>query len=82
MNELTPSPKIQSLLGLPLNQRRQVLLACPERSRRNASTTASLIVDPSHLLDGIITSGSSYSAFLSRFSRLRTSRPGGDNIVS
>ena len=30
MDELTPSPKVQSLLGLPLTQRGQVLLACPE----------------------------------------------------
>jgi len=36
----------------------------------------------SHLLDGIITSGSRFSAFSSRFSRLRTSRPGGDDAVS
>jgi hypothetical protein len=42
---------IQSLLGLPLNQRRQVLL-------EDASTIASLIVSLSHLLDGIATSGS------------------------
>jgi hypothetical protein len=75
MDELTPPPKILSLLGLPLNQRGQVLLD-------DASTTASLIVDHSHLLDGMITSGSSSSAFLSRFSRLRTSRSGGDNVVS
>lgn len=42
---------IQSLLGLPLNQRRQVLLD-------DASTIASLVVSLSHLLDGIATSGS------------------------
>jgi hypothetical protein len=42
---------IQSLLGLPLNQRGQVLLD-------DASTIASLVVSPSHLLDGIATSGS------------------------
>jgi hypothetical protein len=75
MDELTPPPKILSLLGLPLNQRGQVLLD-------DVSTTASLVVDLSHLLDGMITSGSSSSAFLSRFSRLRTSRSGGDNVVS
>ena len=42
---------IHSLLGLPLNQRRQVVLD-------DASTIASLVVSPSHLLDGIATSGS------------------------
>jgi hypothetical protein len=42
---------IQSLLGLPLNQRRQVLLD-------DASTIASLVVSLSHRLDGIATSGS------------------------
>jgi hypothetical protein len=66
----------------PVNQRRPVVLACPERSRRDASTTASLVVNLSHLLDGITTSGSPYSAVSSRFSRLRTSRPGGDEAVS
>jgi hypothetical protein len=59
----------------PVNQRRPVVL-------HDASTTASLIVNLSHLLDGITTSGSPYSAFSSRFSRLRTSRPGGDDAVS
>jgi len=44
--------------------------------------TASLIVDHSHLLDGITTSGSPYSAVSSRFNRLRTSRPVGDDAVS
>jgi hypothetical protein len=48
----------------------------------DASTTASLVVNLSHLLDGITTSGSLYSAVSSRFSRLRTSRPGGDEAVS
>ena len=43
--------RIQSLLGLPLNQRRQIVLD-------DASTIASLVVSLSHLLDGIITSGS------------------------
>jgi hypothetical protein len=42
---------IPSLLGLPLNQRGQVLLD-------DASTIASLVVSLSHLLDGIATSGS------------------------
>ena len=42
---------IQSLLGLPVNQCWQVLLD-------DASTIASLVVSPSHLLDGIATSGS------------------------
>ena len=42
---------IHSLLGLPFNQRGQVL-------DDDASTTASLIVSLSHLLDGIATSGS------------------------
>ena len=42
---------IPSLLGLPFNQCRQVLLD-------DASTTASLIVSHSHRLDGIATSGS------------------------
>ena len=42
---------IQSLLGLPLNQWGQVVLD-------DASTIASLVVSPSHLLDGIATSGS------------------------
>ena len=42
---------IRSLLGLPFNQRGQVLLD-------DASTTVSLIVSHSHLLDGIATSGS------------------------
>ena len=46
--------------GPGLNKQRwPVVLACPERSRRDASTTDSLIVNPSHLLDGITTSGSS-----------------------
>ena len=66
---------IRSLLGLPLNQRGQVLLD-------DASTTASLIVSHSHLLDGIITSGSPYSAFSSRFCPLRTSRRAGDDAVT
>ncbi|MCL4301989.1 MAG: hypothetical protein KJ077_40210 [Anaerolineae bacterium] len=82
MDELTPPPKIQSLLGLPLNQRGQVLLDDASTSAQPPFGTASLVVDHSHLLDGIITSGSSYSAFLSRFSWLRTSRSGGDNVVS
>ena len=43
--------RIQSLLGLPVNQRRQVVLD-------DASTIASLVVSHSHLLDGIATSGS------------------------
>ena len=51
---------IPSLLGLPFNQCRQVLLD-------DASTTASLIVSHSHLLDGIAVSGSSHSAVSSRF---------------
>jgi hypothetical protein len=59
----------------PINQRWPVLLD-------DASTTASLVVNLSHLLDGITKSGSSYSAVSSRFSRLRTSRPGGDDAVS
>ena len=59
----------------PGNQRRPVHLD-------DASTTASLIVDHSHLLDGITTSGSPYSAVSSRFNRLRTSRPVGDDAVS
>ena len=59
----------------PINQRWLVLLD-------DASTTASLVVNHSHLLDGIITSGSQFSAFSSRFSRLRTSRPGGDDAVT
>lgn len=59
----------------PDNQGRPVLLD-------DASTTASLIVDHSHLLDGITTSGSSYSAVSSRFNRLRTSRPVGDDALS
>ena len=42
---------IPSLLGLPLNQRRQVLLD-------DASTIASLVVSHSHRLDGITASGS------------------------
>ena len=42
---------IPSLLGLPLNQRRQVVLD-------DASTIASLIISHSHRLDGIATSGS------------------------
>jgi hypothetical protein len=44
--------RIQSLLGLPVNQRWPVVL-------HDASTTASLIVNLSHLLDGMTTSGSS-----------------------
>jgi hypothetical protein len=48
----------------------------------DASTTASLIANHSHLLDGITTSGSLYSAVSSRFNRLRTSRPVGDDAVS
>ena len=59
----------------PGNQRRPVHLD-------DASTTASLIVDHSHLLDGITTSGSPYSAVSSRFNRLRTSHPVGDDAVS
>ena len=51
---------IRSLLGLPLNQRGQVLLD-------DASTTASLIVSLSHLLDGITTFGSPHSAVSARF---------------
>ena len=51
---------IRSLLGLPVNQRWQVLLD-------DASTTASLVVSLSHWLDGITTSGSLYSAVSSRF---------------
>ena len=72
---------IPSLLGLPLNQCGQVLLD-------DASTTASLVVDLSHLLDGITASGSQCSAFSSRFSRLiiagpmGPSRAGGDDAVS
>ncbi|MBI1877894.1 MAG: hypothetical protein HYR94_06650 [Chloroflexi bacterium] len=66
---------IPSLLGLPLNQRGQVLLD-------DASTIASLIVSPSHLLDGITMSGSPYSAFSSRFCLLRTSRQAGDEAVT
>ena len=57
---------IRSLLGLPLNQRGQVLLD-------DASTTASLIVSLSHVLDGITMSGSSYAAVSARFWRLITS---------
>lgn len=49
---------IQSLLGLPRNQRGQVVL-------HDASTIASLVVSLSHLLDGITMSGSPYSAFFS-----------------
>ena len=48
----------------------------------DASTTASLVVDHSHLLNGAIASGSPSSVVSSRFSRLRTSRPGGDEAVS
>ena len=59
----------------PINQRWLVVLD-------DASTTASLIVDHSHLLDGITTSGSPYSAVSSRFNRLRTSHPVGDDAVS
>ena len=59
----------------PDNQRWPVVL-------HDASTTASLVVDHSHLLDGITTSGSPYSAVSSRFNRLRTSRPVGDDAVS
>ena len=59
----------------PVNQRRPVVLD-------DASTTASLIVSHSHLLDGIMASGSSYSAVSSRFSRLRTSLLGGDDAVT
>ena len=66
---------IHSLLGLPINQRGQVLLD-------DASTTASLIVDLSHRLDGITTSGSPYSAFSSRFCPLITSRRVGDDAVT
>jgi hypothetical protein len=51
-------------------------------SRRFTQAQPSLIVGLSHLLDGIIESGSRFSAFSSRFSRLRTSRPGGDEAVS
>jgi hypothetical protein len=43
--------RIQSLLGLPVNQRGQVVLD-------DASTIASLVVSHRHLLDGIATSGS------------------------
>ena len=53
---------IRSLLGLPLNQRGQVLLD-------DASTTASLIVDHSHLLDGIT---DVWFAVFRRFSPLLT----------
>ena len=66
---------IRSLLGLPINQGRQVLLD-------DASTTASLIVDHSHWLDGIRMSGSPYSAVSARFCLLRTSRQAGDNAVT
>ena len=59
----------------PINQRWPVHLD-------DASTTASLIVNLSHLLDGMGMSGSSLSAVSSRFSRLRTSRSGGDDAVS
>ncbi len=51
---------IPSLLGLPINQCWQVVLD-------DASTTASLVVSHSHLLDGIAVSGSSHSAVSSRF---------------
>ena len=66
---------IQSLLGLPLNQRRQVLLD-------DASTIASLVVSLSHLLDGITASGSHCSAFSARFCPLITSRGAGADAVT
>ena len=59
----------------PVNQRWPVHLD-------DASTAASLIVDPSHLLDGIVDVWFIASAVLSRFNRLGTSRPVGDNAVS
>jgi hypothetical protein len=49
---------IQSLLGLPLNQRGQVLLDDASTSAQPPCGIASLVVSPSHLLDGIATSGS------------------------
>ena len=53
---------IPSLLGLPLNQGRQVLLD-------DASTTASLVVSHSHVLDGIT---NVWFAVFRRFSPLLT----------
>ena len=62
-----------------LFQRWQVLLY-------GASTTASLIVSHSHLLDGIAASGSRLSAVSSRFYPLMTSRQAGiglyDEVLS
>ena len=48
----------------------------------DASTTASLVVDHSHLLNGEIASGSLSSAISSRFYLLLTSRQAGDDAVS
>jgi len=48
----------------------------------DASTTASLIVSHSHLLDGIMASGSSYFAVSSRFCPLMTIRRTGDDAVA
>ena len=67
--------RIRSLLGLPLNQHGPLLLD-------DASPTASLVVDLSHLLDGIITSGALYSAVSARFCPLRTSRCAGADAVT
>ena len=48
----------------------------------DASTTASLIVNHSHLLDGIAASGSRLSAVSSRFYPLMTSRQAGDDAFT
>ncbi|MCB9107390.1 MAG: hypothetical protein H6633_24510 [Anaerolineales bacterium] len=48
----------------------------------DASTTASLVVDHSHLLNGAIASGSPSSVVSSRFCPLLTSRQTGDDAVS
>jgi hypothetical protein len=66
---------IRSLVGLPLSQRRSVLLD-------DASTPASRIVSLSHPLDGITVSGSRCSAVSPRFDRLRTSRSAGGDAVT
>ena len=66
---------IPSRLGTCLFQRWQGLLY-------DASTTASLIVSHSHLLDGLVASGSRLSAVLSRFYPLMTSRQAGDDAFT
>jgi len=64
----------------PDNQGRPVVLHDAYAIRLSPHSFA--YANHSHLLDGITTSGSLYSAVSSRFSRLRTSRPGGDDAVS